>query len=148
MTKEELEKWFLDKFNSCYSVKHIDYPHKLFMFYDGNFIRQKKLARVLEQDLICPTKVDGICLFEIDYQTNKIWCDYSNIWVYFINYFSPEWIKIQLFIQDILLGYVSLNISPHTVSSDYRLTDHSKLILMNGGVPTFNGSKVETIIIM
>jgi hypothetical protein len=44
MVKEELSKWFWDKFNSCYPVVHEDYPKIIFMFYDENFLRQKKLA--------------------------------------------------------------------------------------------------------
>ena len=37
MTNEELKKWFWNKFNSCYYVKHKDFPKKLYMVYDKNF---------------------------------------------------------------------------------------------------------------
>lgn len=38
MTNVELKKWFLYKFNSCYNVKHDDYPVGCyFMVYNKNF---------------------------------------------------------------------------------------------------------------
>jgi len=83
MTNEELKDWFWNKFNSCYCVKHEDYPESLFMYYDKNFYRQKKLARVLEQEVIYPSKVDGVCLFEQDYENNYLWCDNKEIWSFF-----------------------------------------------------------------
>lgn len=84
MTDEELKTWFWNKFNSCYNVKHKKYhPESIFMYYDKNFARQKKLARVLKQELIYPTKVEGICLFEQDYKNNKLYCDYNEIWSFF-----------------------------------------------------------------
>jgi len=68
MTKEELSKWFLNKFNSCYPVKHKDHPEIIFMFYDEQFLRQKKLSRVLDEELIYPStvKVKGKCLYSIE----------------------------------------------------------------------------------
>ena len=83
MTKEELSKWFWDKFNSCYPVKHEDYPESIFMFYDEQFFRQKKLARVLNEDLVYPSKVTGKCLFRLDYKNNFLWCNYDEIWSFF-----------------------------------------------------------------
>jgi len=83
MTEEELKNWFFDKFNSCYYVKHKDYPESIYMYYDKNFVRQKKLARVLDNDIIYPTKVDGICLFELDYKYEYFWCDYTYVWLFF-----------------------------------------------------------------
>ena len=68
MTKEELSKWFLNKFNSCYPVIHKDYPEIIFMFYDEQFLRQKKLSRVLDEELIYPSTVKGKCLFKLDYE--------------------------------------------------------------------------------
>ena len=35
-------EWFWDKFNSCYLVKHDDYPQCIFMFYDPQYIRKLK----------------------------------------------------------------------------------------------------------
>jgi hypothetical protein len=44
MSKEELIKWFWNKFKSCYPVYHEKYPDSIFIFYDEQFLRQKKLA--------------------------------------------------------------------------------------------------------
>jgi len=84
MTDNELKTWFLNKFNSCYYVKVEKYTDSIYMFYDENFTRQKKLARVLNQELIYPTKVDmgGVCLFYQDYKNNTLWCEYNQIWIY------------------------------------------------------------------
>ncbi len=56
MNKEELSKWFWNKFNSCYPVKHEDFTESIFMFYDEQFLRQRKLYRVLDEELIYPSK--------------------------------------------------------------------------------------------
>ena len=66
MNKEEITKWFWNKFYSCYPAKHQDYPHKIFMFYDEGFIRQKKLSRIVGEPIEYPSKINGICLFEQD----------------------------------------------------------------------------------
>ena len=102
MTNEELKKWFWDKFNSCYYVKHSDYPESLFMYYDKNFARQKKLARVLDQDLIYPSKIEGICLFEQDYKIEWLVCNYKEIWSFFENNSTYNYIKIR----DLIKGWL------------------------------------------
>jgi len=33
MTKEELSKWFWNKFNSCYPVIHENFTKSIFMYY-------------------------------------------------------------------------------------------------------------------
>ena len=40
INKKDLIEWFWDKFNSCYLVKHDDYPESVFMYYDPQYIRK------------------------------------------------------------------------------------------------------------
>ncbi|MCK9415977.1 hypothetical protein M0Q97_04885 [Candidatus Dojkabacteria bacterium] len=104
MTKEELSKWFLNKFNSCYPVIHKDYPEIIFMFYDEQFLRQKKLSRVLDEELIYPStvKVKGKCLFKLDYE-NGYFHNCNEIWLFLKdNYLSSKYHDIQDFIQSLL----------------------------------------------
>ena len=130
MTDEELKKWFWDKFNSCYYVKHKDYPESLFMFYDKNFTRQKKLARVLDKEIIYSNIVDGICLFEQDYKYKRFDCDYSKIWSFFEKNYSSKYNDIQSFIESILDEHNKLEVlTPrNTIPSFSKLLDeHNKL---------------------
>jgi hypothetical protein len=83
MTKEELSKWFWNKYNSCYQVVHKDYPESIFIFYDEQFLRQKKLARVLNEEIKYPSEIKGICLFEQDYKNKWFNCNYKEIWSFF-----------------------------------------------------------------
>ena len=102
MTNDELKKWFWDKYNSCYCVTHSEYPRSILMYYDKNFSRQKKLARVLDQDLIYPTKAEGTCLFEQDYKNNWLNCDYKEIWSFFEENYSNKYQEIR----DLIKGWL------------------------------------------
>ena len=124
MTKEELGNWFWNKFKLCYFVKHDDHPESIYMFYDKNFTIQKKLARILDKDIIYPTTVDGICLFEMDYKSNSIYCDYNEIWSFFENYFS-DYIEINSIIRSVLVKYSKLGVSLYSL--ELRKLLHSKL---------------------
>ena len=95
MSNEELKKWFWNKFNSCYYVKHKDFPERYFMVYEKNFARQKKLARVLDQELIYPAKVDGICLFEQDYKNGWLNCNYKEIWLYLEEKYNCNFLDVK-----------------------------------------------------
>ena len=99
MSTEELKIWFLDKFNSCYSVKYDDYPHSVFMIYDINFIRTKKLANILDKDVEYPTVIKGVCLFEQDLKNEYLWCDYYEIWTFFIKNYSSNYQEIRTLIK-------------------------------------------------
>ena len=110
MTKEDLSKWFWNKFNSCYYVKHEDYPQSLFMFYNKNFVRQSKLARLIGQEIIYPTKVEGVCLFEQDYKNNYLWCNYDEIWSFFYENYSHKYNEIQSFIKSLLVEHSKLEV--------------------------------------
>ena len=130
MTDEELKDWFWNKFNSCYCVKHEDYPESLFMYYDKNFYRQKKLARVLEQEVIYPSKVDGICLFEQDYENNFLWCNHKEIWSFFEENSNYNYQEISDLIKCWLVEHSKLQVLTPQVQyiwTDFKLVEPSKL---------------------
>lgn len=110
MNREELEKWFLDKFNSCYPVIHENYPNRIFMLYDEQFLRQKKLARVLDEELVYPTDLKGKCLFQQDYINHNFWCDYDEIWSFFEKNYSSNYTDIQTFIKKLVIEHLHLNV--------------------------------------
>ena len=83
MTTDELKIWFWDNFNSCYPVEHKDHINKIFMIYDINYIRAKKLANILNKDVEYPIEVKGICLFVIDFNSHLFNIDYDEIWTFF-----------------------------------------------------------------
>ena len=76
MTKEELKIWFFNKFDNCYPLHKND---KIFMYYNTNFIRAKKLANILDKDISFPEK-NQVLLFVIN--DNQIYCDYNLIWCF------------------------------------------------------------------
>ena len=85
-----MKEWFWDKFNSCYPAKHDVYPHCIFMIYDTNFIRTKKLATILNKDVEYPTEVNGDCLFQQDYTKNYLWVN-TDMWLFIReNYYKPD----------------------------------------------------------
>jgi hypothetical protein len=102
MTKEEISKWFWNKYNSCYTVVHKDYPENIYKFYDDNFLRQKKLARVLNEKNSYPSEVKGICLFELNYEINQFCCNYDEIWSFLYDNYSPSYIDVQTLIKNLL----------------------------------------------
>jgi hypothetical protein len=134
MTKEEeLSKWFRNKFNSCYPVVHEKYPENIFMFYDEQFLRQKKLARVLNENIIYPKEVKGKCLFRQDYKNHNFWCDYDEIWSFFERNYSTNYTHIQTFIRSLLEEYDKLIVlTPEELNYDVLkgLEEHDKLIVL------------------
>jgi len=100
MNKEELKKWFINKYNSCYPIIHEDYPKSIFMFYDPQFIRQKKLSRILgeEIEIEYPIKPNGICLFELDYENGCFCMNYDEITKNLYNNYLTNWLDVKEFI--------------------------------------------------
>ncbi len=130
MKKEELKKWFWNKFNSCYKVNHSDYPKRTYYFYDEQFIRHKKLARLVGEEVVYPTEVKGICLFEQDSKNEYLWCNNVEIWSFFETNFSTNYNDIQSFIKELLDEHNKLSVS--TPASYFRgsnliLEEHNKL---------------------
>ena len=74
-------------------VKHQDYDI-IYMIYDINFIRAKKLANILNKDVEYPTEVKGVCLFRQDFKNEFLWCDYSEIWSFFQSKYSSNYQEI------------------------------------------------------
>ena len=95
MTKEELKIWFWNKYNNCYPVVHEDYPKSIFMYYDEQFIRQKKLSRIVGEEIEYPEKVIGTCLFEQDYKNGWFNIDYNEITSFFYKNYSYKWFEVK-----------------------------------------------------
>jgi hypothetical protein len=129
MTKEELSKWFWNKYNSCYQVVHKDYPESIFIFYDEQFLRQKKLYRVLNEELIYPSKVDGDCLFELDFNSKYLWCNGNKIYPFFEKNYSRNYTVIEEFIKKLLEDHVKLSVfTPSSLVFPYFI--HDKLSVL------------------
>ncbi len=130
MNKEELKKWFWNKLNSCYKVKHCDYQNHTYYFYDEQFIRQKKLSRIVGEEIIYPSKVVGICLFDQELKNEYLYCNYKEIWSFFETNLSSNYQEIQSFIKELLEEHDKLSASiPRICSSTTRhyLEEHDKL---------------------
>ena len=130
MSNEELKIWFWDKFNSCYSVKHEDYSDIIFMFYDINFIRAKKLATILNNDVEYQTEVKGDYLFRQDFNNEYLWCDYDEIWSVFEKNYSYNYQEIRKLIKDWLEEHDKLKVLTPNVGFIQNLSlleEHDKL---------------------
>lgn len=108
MTEKELKNWFMNKINSCYAVKHIDYPDSIFWFYDENKLRKIKLCNI-NNEINLNNNVSGVCLFEINLTNYTFYCDYSNIWSYLKMNYSDNYTDIQIFIKSLLNKNNNLN---------------------------------------
>ena len=133
MTEEQLKIWFLDKFNACYLIKHFDYSHNIHMIYDIDYIRAKKLANILNKDIEYPIVIKGVCLFEQNFKSGILWCDYNKIWSVFIKNYSSNYQEISGLIKCWLEEYYKSNILiPH--SFQYRnnklLIEYDKLTVL------------------
>ena len=130
MNKEELSEWFIDKFNSCYPVKHDDLPYRIFWYYDEKFIRKIKLCEINNQEITLPDKVKGTCLFEQDLKNKYLWCDNEEIWIFFRNNYIDNYDYIQSLIKAILSYTTKLNVyTPYSIymKTGAELSDTTKL---------------------
>ncbi|MCK9477613.1 MAG: hypothetical protein M0R46_16985 [Candidatus Muirbacterium halophilum] len=133
MTKEEIQIWFRNKFNSCYGVVHDDYPESIFMYYDPQFIRQKKLSRIVGEEIEYPIKPTGICLFEQDYKNGYLFMNYDEITSFFYENYSNNWLEIKELISTMLKDDSKLQIlTPPDCEVRIRrvLKDDSKLQIL------------------
>lgn len=130
MSDEELKKWFFDMFNDCYPVKHEDYPHSIFWYYDKSFVRNIKLCKINNKEVTLPSNVSGICLFEHNSITGRFNCDYDEIWLfleqnYSFNYFEIRELIIYFFKETEKLSiFTSLSLF---FSTEYNLVTKNKL---------------------
>jgi len=130
MEKEELTDWFIDKFSSCYPVKHDDYSDCIFWYYDESVVRRYKLCKLNKQEITLPNKITGQCLFYQDLKNKILWCDYKEIWSFFEKNYIDNYDKIQSFIKDILSDTTKLNVYspiPQYFQSIFQLSDTTKL---------------------
>ncbi len=133
MKKEDLKKWFWNKFNGCYKVNHSDYTDNIYYFYEEQFVRQKKLSRIVGgQELEYPSEVKGICLFRQDSKNEYLYCDNDEIWSFFETNFSTNYNDIQSFIKELLEEHDKLSVYKPLYSriftfSDPALVEHDKL---------------------
>jgi hypothetical protein len=102
MMNKELEKWFYNKFNSCYLMEDLEISGNFFMIYDEQFIRQRKLSRVLNEEVKMPTEIKGICLFHLNIKELHLWCNYYEIWSFFEDNYPYSYEDIQEFIKKLL----------------------------------------------
>lgn len=102
MTKEELKIWLSNKIDSCYYVKHLDIPDNIFLYYDEQLIRKMKLSK-LKNEEYKQDKINGICLFHIDNNSDNFYfdCDIS-IWTFIKDNYSNDYNDIQELINDII----------------------------------------------
>ena len=98
MTKEELKIWFLDKYNSCYSVIDSDNPKVIYMIYDIDYIRAKKLANILNKEVEYPTEVKGIYLFEIHLELGYFIYNIDEIFTYLKHNYIVDYLEINTLI--------------------------------------------------
>jgi len=130
MNREEISKWFWNKFNSCYPVVHENYPESIFMIYDEQFLRQRKLSRVLDEELIYPTEVKGKYLFHQDYKNGWFECSYDEIWSFFKRNYSSNYTDIQTLIKNLLVEHDKLQaLTPNVIVTllNCQLVEHDKL---------------------
>jgi hypothetical protein len=123
MTEQELKNWFWDKFNSCYPV-NID--GKIFMIYDINCVRKKKLANILDKEFEYPTEPTGKCIFILDFDFGYFVCDFSEILyylrdngVYDIDTLLKSWLKENKKLKRLIPMYL-VNISIKNYMNNYK----------------------------
>ena len=139
MTEQELKQWFINKFNDCYQVKHIDYPDSIFMFYDPKVTRYIKLCKLSGQTINL-TKASGVCLFEQDYDAKYLYIDYDNIYMFIKSNGVPLLTEIKIYIHSWLTECKSDLIGHGESISNLTLKtrDITKLNihLFDGGLPS------------
>ena len=107
---KELIDWFNNYFDNCYYVKHEDYPESIFMFYDVNYVRQLKLAKLDGKKYVEKTDITGVCLFEQDWKYKWFCCDHDNIWCYLRDKYKYNINDFQSFMMDRLEERSKFNI--------------------------------------
>lgn len=74
---DDIKTWFIEKINSCYTVKTIELNDSILLYYDENFIRNKKISNIVGVNYKYPTKPRGECLFEINFKKKYFYYSYS-----------------------------------------------------------------------
>ena len=97
---QEIIDWFNNYFYNCYYVTHDNFPESIFMFYDKNYIRQHKLAKLEGKDYVEKSDITGVCLFQQDWKNKWFRCNYDLIWCYFRDNYSTIYSDFKSFITD------------------------------------------------
>ena len=132
MIKDNLINWFWDKYNSCYLVKHDDYPDSIFMYYDPQYVRKMKLAN-LSGEKISKTEISGICLFEQDWKNKCFYCKYDEIWCYLYKKYSDKYVDVKQFIVDRLEEHTKMSVltpGANLYPIGYSLEEHTKMSVL------------------
>ena len=106
---DKLKTWFWDKFNSCYLVKHEDYPESIFMYYDPQYVRKMKLAKISGEE-IYKNNITGLCLFEQDWKNKWFYCNFVEIWDYLYDNYSKNYTDAEQFITDRLEEHTKMSV--------------------------------------
>ena len=106
--KQELLDWFNNYFDNCYSVIFDDDPNKIFMYYDKNFVRQQKIAKI-DGKIIKKNDITGVCLFEQNWENNTLNCCYNYIWCHITEYDICTFNEIQAILKYLLQNRPIIN---------------------------------------
>ena len=103
-TKEELREWFWDKFNSCYRIECAYIKGNYLLYYNKAYVRQRKIQTILGLDIKEPTEVlsDSKFSFKLDYKNGYLWCSNDEIWTFFEDNYSFNYVEIRQFITCLL----------------------------------------------
>ena len=137
---KEMIEWFNNYFDNCYYVRHNDYPESIFMFYDINYTRQLKLAK-LEGKNIEKTDITGVCVFEQDWKNKWFGCNYRLIYSYFRDNYSFNFTDFKSFITDRLEEYSKMSVlTPynHLHAVAVGLEEYSKMSVLTPGYHLWN----------
>ena len=103
------------------------------MFYDVNYVKQLKLAKLEGKDYMEKTNITGVCLFEQDWKYKWFRCDYSLILIYLRDNYSFNFTDFKLFIRNRLEEHSKMNIltpNHRLLSLSKRLEEHSKMNIL------------------
>ena len=129
---KEIIDWFNNYFYNCYYVKHDEFPESIFMFYDINYVRKLKLAKLEGKNYVEKTDITGVCLFQQDWKYKHFYCNYTLIWAYLRDNYSTNYDDFKSFITDRLEEYEINILTPDWVddSVDVKLKEHSKMNIL------------------
>lgn len=104
MIVEELKKLFWNKFNSCYSIKHDDYPDIIYWIYNESYVRKMKLCKLNNQEVKSSVNISEVCVFVQDVKYKYLNYDYDVILNFFKNNnLSIKHDDIQKFMTDLFI---------------------------------------------
>ena len=133
MKEQELIDWFNNYFYNCYYVKHDDFPESIFMFYDINYVRQLKLAKLEGKKYVEKTDITGVCLFQQDWKYKWFCCNYDYIWLYLRDKYSFSYDDFKSFIRDMLEEHTKMSVlTPDTPLQAVapELEEHTKMSVL------------------